>query len=207
MAKVDIESVKPNSHKYKEEQKQEAKKEKVISGSASRKKKSEVSKLANSIVSEDANNIKNYILDDVLIPSLKKTIFVIVTNGIDLLLYREVRDNKGRRSSSGRVSYVDYYDKSSSRDGVRQARSRSSYDFDDIEFDSFAEADAVLYRMQEQIDRFDGCVSVADMYEFSGLEANFTDYKYGWTSLKGVQPYRTRSGKYILKMPKASPLN
>ena len=53
MAKVDIESVKPNSHKYKEEQKQEAKKEKVISGSASRKKKSEVSKLANSIVSED----------------------------------------------------------------------------------------------------------------------------------------------------------
>ena len=31
MAKVDIESVKPNSHKYKEEQKQEAKKEKVIS--------------------------------------------------------------------------------------------------------------------------------------------------------------------------------
>ena len=207
MAKVDIESVKPNSHKYKEEQKQEAKKEKVISGSASRKKKSEVSKLANSIVSEDANNIKNYILDDVLIPSLKKTIFDMVTNGIDLLLYGEVRDNKGRRSSSGRVSYVDYYDKSSSRDCVRQARSRSSYDFDDIEFDSFAEADAVLYRMQEQIDRFDGCVSVADMYEFSGLEANFTDYKYGWTSLRGVQPYRTRNGKYILKMPKASPLN
>ena len=68
MAKVDIESVKPNSHKYKEEQKQEAKKEKVISGSASRKKKSEVSKLANSIISEDANNIRNYILDDVLIP-------------------------------------------------------------------------------------------------------------------------------------------
>ena len=207
MAKVDIESVKPNSHKYKEEQKQEAKNDTVISGSASRKKKSEVSKLANSIVSEDASNIKNYILDDVLIPSLKKTIFDMVTNGIDLLLYGEVRDNKGRRSSSGRVSYVDYYDKSSSRDGVRQARSRSSYDFDDIEFDSFAEADAVLYRMQEQIDRFDGCVSVADMYEFSGLEANFTDYKYGWTSLRGVQPYRTRSGKYILKMPKASPLN
>lgn len=207
MAKVDIENVKPNSHKYKEEQRQEAKKEKVINGSASRKKKSEASKLAGNIISEDAHDIKDYIFQDVLIPSLKKTIFDMVTNGIDMLLYGEVRDNKRRGTSSGRVSYVDYYDSRTKRDNVRHARSRSSYDFDDIEFESFAEADSVLDRMQEQIDRFDGCVSVADMYEFSGLEPDFTDYKYGWTSLRGISPIRTRNGKYILKMPKASPLN
>ena len=204
---MDIENVKPNSHKYKEELKKEAKKEKVIEGSASRKKKSEATKFANSLIAEDANNIKDYILQDVLIPSFKKTIVDMVTNGIDLLIYGEVRNSGGSRrgTSSGRVSYVDFYDKRDSN--VRQARSRSSYDFDDIEFDSFAEADMVLDRMQEQIDRFDGCVSVADMYEFSGLEPSFTDCKYGWTSIRGVTPVRTRNGKYIIKMPKASPLN
>ena len=54
----------PNSHKYKAEQKQtaeEKKIEKVVSGTVKTKKKSEIKKLTDVFVSEDASNVKSYI--------------------------------------------------------------------------------------------------------------------------------------------------
>ena len=193
-----------NSHKSKEQrQKQPAERpkvEKVVQGTVKTKKKSELRKLADTFISEDATSIKSYIILDVLIPSAKKAISDIVTNGIDMLLYGEsgVRRN---RSSSSRVSYRDYYDSHRRRD---DRPIRSGYTYDDIIFDDRGEAEEVRERMDELIDAY-GVVSVADMFDLAGITCQYTDNNYGWTNIRNATVERVRDG-YILRMPKALPL-
>ena len=85
-----MEDYKPNSHRYKEAQKRAAaedkKVEKVVTGTVKVKKKNEIGRLKDVFISEDVNNVKNYVLMDVLIPAVKKAISDIVTNGIDMIL-------------------------------------------------------------------------------------------------------------------------
>ena len=196
---------KPNSHKYKEEQKnlpaERKKVEKVVTGKVKTKKKSEASKLKDIFISEDVSNVKSYIFMDVLIPAAKKAISDIVSNGIDMILYGETR---GRKSSSG-ASYVSYRDYSRRDDRQDTSRTRTGYDYDDIILETRGEAEDVLERMNELIDMYD-VVSVADLYDLVGKSCNYTDNKYGWTNIRNAEPIRVRDG-YLLKMPKAGPIN
>ena len=201
------EEYKSNSHRSKEG-KTEAltdrkKVEKVVHGRVRTKPKSGVSKITDIFISEDAANVKSYIVMDVLVPAVKKAISDIVRDGIDMILYGE---SKGRKSSSasGYVSYRDY-SRSDDRDRFRDSRSRSSYAHDDIILDSRGEAEEGLTRMDELIDTY-GNVSVADLYDLVGKSSEYTDNKYGWTNIRNAEPIRVRDG-YMLKLPKALPIN
>lgn len=199
----------PNSHRFKEEQKatsiEKKKVEKVVTGVAKVKKKSEVSKLKDIFISEDASNVKSYIIMDVLVPAIKKAIADIVTNGIDMILYGETGHSK-RSSNSSKISYRSYYDRRD--DDRRYDRDRSlvkqGYDYDDVIIETRGEADAVISRMDEIIDMY-GRVSVADLYDLVGITGNYTDNNYGWTNLASAEPIRVRDG-YIIKLPKAMPI-
>ena len=98
-----MEEYKPNSHKSREEQDTSLstkKMEKVISGTAKTKRKNDIQKFADVFISEDVNNVKSYILMDVLVPAIKKAISDIVTNGIDKILYGESGKTKRNTSAS-----------------------------------------------------------------------------------------------------------
>lgn len=197
---------KPNSNKYKEEQKQQSEKkvQKVVSGTVKTKKKNEMSKFKDVFISEDAGNVKNYIVMDVLIPAMKKAISDIVRDGIDMILYGESGRSK-KRSDSYYVSYDKKYrdrdhDRSYDRDRVRRG-----YSCDDIIIESRGEAEEVLTRMDELIETY-GVASVADLYDLVGLRCEYTDNKYGWNNLRNAEPVRVRDG-YMLKMPKALPID
>lgn len=201
------EEYKSNSHRSKEG-KTEAltdrkKVEKVVHGRVRTKPKSGVSKITDIFISEDAANVKSYIVMDVLVPAVKKAISDIVRDGIDMILYGE---SKGRKSSSasGYVSYRDY-SRSDDRDRFRDSRRRSSYAHDDIILDSRGEAEEVLTQMDELIDTY-GNVSVADLYDLVGKSSEYTDNKYGWTNIRNAEPIHVRDG-YMLKLPKALPIN
>ena len=199
---------KPNSNRYKKEQSNalaERKKiEKVVTGKVKTKKKSEISKLKDTFISEDVSNVKSYIVMDVLIPAAKKAISDIVRDGIDMILYGDTRSG---RSSSG-ASYVSYrsYSDRDRRDTRRESsRTRVGYDYDDIILESRVEAEEVLRRMDELIETY-GIVSVADLYDLVGKSCNYTDNKYGWINIRNAEPVRVRDG-YLLKMPKAGPID
>lgn len=205
-----MQDFKPNSHRYKEEQKEsggeEKKKvEKVIAGTAKVKKKNSISKFADIFISEDATNVKSYVFMDVLVPAIKKAISDIVTDGIDMILYGGTGHSKKRSSSSG-ASYVSYRSFSDRKDDHRYERTNvsSRYSFDDIILDSKGEAEEVLDRMEELIDTY-GMVTVADLYDLVGITCNYTDNKYGWTSIHNAEAVRVRDGNsygYMLKLPK-----
>ena len=188
---------KSNSHRSKE-QSSDKKVEKVISGNAKVKKRS--------ALSDDIQNIKSYVIMDVLIPAAKKAISDIVTNGIDMILYPG-GNGRPKRSNANHVSYRSYYD---NRDRDRrydpETRSRrSSYSYDDIIIDTRAEAEEVLERMDELLDTYN-VVSVADLYDLVGISCSYTDNKYGWTNLRNAEVIRVRDG-YFLKLPKAGPID
>lgn len=188
---------KSNSYRSKE-QTSDKKVEKVISGNAKVKKRS--------ALSDDIQNIKSYVVMDVLIPAAKKAISDIVTNGIDMILYPG-GNGRPKRSNANHVSYRSYYD---NRDRDRrydpETRSRrSSYSYDDIIIDTRAEAEEVLERMDELLDTYN-VVSVADLYDLVGISCSYTDNKYGWTNLRNAEVIRVRDG-YFLKLPKAGPID
>lgn len=181
--------------------------EKVVSGSVKVKKKNGVTKFADNFISEDIHNVKSYIITDVLIPSVKRAISEMVTNGIDMILYGST-GGRSKRSSADRVSYRNYYDRRDDdryRDRDRDRVRTSAYSFDDIVLDSRGEAEEVLARMDELIDQY-GIVSVADLYDLVGVTGNYTDNKYGWTNICNAEPIRVRDG-YMLRLPKALPIN
>lgn len=198
---------KPNSYKYKEEQKnavvEEKRVEKVVKGTVKTKKKTGASKLADIFISEDVSNVKSYIFMDVLVPAIKKAVSDIVTDGIEMILYGGT--GRGKKTSSGsKVSYSKYYEKKDERH-YDSAKARVRFDFDEIIFESRAEADAVRLQMLDVLDRYD-VVTVADMYDMADLPQPYTSNKYGWTNIRSAEPIRVRDG-WILKLPKPSPID
>ena len=205
-----MDNYKPNSHKYKEDNKTGAEErqkfDKITKGAVVTKKKSEINKLKDIFVSEDIKSVKSYIFMDVLVPAIKDAIEDIVTNGIRMILRG---DTSARRSSStaSKISYRDYYDGDRrNNDRFRnETRSVTKYSYDDIILESKGEAEAVLERMSEIIDIY-GMVRVAALYDLVGVTGDYTDNKYGWTNLRNAEPIRVSNG-YMLKLPKAGPID
>ena len=198
-----MEDYKPNSHRSKEEQNLPEKKiEPVVKGKVTTKKNN-VRKLTNTFVTEDIQNVKSYVLMDVLVPAIKKAISDIVTNGIDMLLYGETGRSR-RKTNASVVSYRNYYD-NRREERYSSSRTRTGYSYDDVVLETRGEAEDVLSRMDELIDTY-GVVSVADLYDLVGISCNYTDNKYGWTNLRNAEPVRVRDG-YMLKLPKALPID
>ena len=195
-------------------EKPEKKVEKVVKGNVKIKKKSELSKMASSIVSSEVNSIKDYIIYEVIIPAVRDTISDVLIGSVNMLFHGDAKAGRyyGRGGSRGtnasRVSYRDYYDRRD-RDGDRDRdRDRNViYSYDDVILDSKADAEEVLERLDELIDQY-GIATVADLFELVGQSGNgYTDRNYGWTNLKSADYFRERHGDYRLKLPRACPIN
>lgn len=198
-----MEEFKPNSHKSKEQAPVPEKKvEKIVKGTVKSKKKNGIDKLKDNFISEDAANIKTYVVMDVLIPAVKKAICDIVKNGVDMILYGE--SGRSNRRPSEYVSYDRrYLDRGDSR-FYKADRARIDYSYDDIILETRGEAEDVLARMDELIEIY-GMVSVADLYDLVGITGNYTDNKYGWTNIRNAEPVHVRDG-YMLRLPKVTSL-
>lgn len=200
-----MENYQPNSNRFKTEQKekQEKKVEKVVTGKVITKKKSGLRKFTDEFISDDARNVKSYIFGDVIIPAVKKAVYDVITTGIDMILYGESRGGN-RRSTADKVSYSRYSDRDYSSSRSHRS-SAAGYSYDDIVLATRAEAEEVLDRMDEIINTYN-IVSVADLKDLVGVTGNYTDNKYGWTSMRNASIERVRDG-YWIKLPRAVPID
>lgn len=199
-----MENYRSNSHKSREAARQEEKKvEKVISGSASVQKKSELRRFADIFVSEDAGDVKDYLIWDILVPSIRQGLHDMITSVADMV-FGKGRTTGSTTSGASRVNYRAYYEpETRSRPG--QTVARTGYAFDDIVVDSRGEAETVLQQMDDLIANY-GLVSVADLYDLVGINGSYTDNRYGWTNIASAKVIRVPTG-YMLKLPKVMPLD
>ena len=202
---MDIPDYKPNSFKYKQEQKEaesEKRAQKIIQGGARVKKKNGIRKMADNFISEDAQDLKSYVFLDLLVPAIKNTILDIIVNSAEMIFGVRKRGNKNR--TLDRFTYSDCYDSRSS-ERRRPSASRSMADFDDIILDNKGEAEEVLAQLDAMLDTYK-VVRVADLYDIVGITAPHTANRYGWTNLHNAESIRMRDGSYLLKMPRAMPI-
>lgn len=201
-----MDDFKPNPPltKGKTESVPEKKVEKVISGVAKTKKKSGVMKLADIFIEDDVDSVKSYIVGDVVIPTIKKTIYDVITGSLDMFFFGGTGGGKAR-STADKVSYRNYTSYSNKQSTRPATRSVTGYSYDEVVLDSRGEAEEVLARMDELVATY-GIVSVADFYDLVGITCQYTDNKYGWTNIRNAQVMRVRDG-YMIKMPKAMPLD
>lgn len=199
---------KPNSEKSKElPAKVDKKIEKVVKGNVTTRKKSLGGKLADTFVADDAGNVKNYIFLEVLVPAIKSAISDMVSTGIEMLLYGESR-GRGRKGGShvsyryddSRTSYTRYYEDRDRRESRDSRRDEGRSGYEDIIFDSRNDAEDVLCRMFEVIDKYDA-ISVQDLYEMVGKRSVYTDDYWGWEDLTNASVSRIHEG-YLLKLPR-----
>lgn len=209
MAKISNENFPANPIKPKEEPARKV--QKVVKGGIYQRKEPILYQIFGG---ETANNIATYILWDVLIPAIKSTLSDMITNSVDMLFYGE-GSRSGRSTSRVRrdrdrsyVSYNSLYDNRRPRresSGRSIKRNRDRHRFDDIIFDNRTDAEEVLTTLVELVDQYD-LATVEDFYDAAGLQAEYTDGKYGWDDLREAMVRSVRGG-YILSLPTPLPID
>lgn len=221
MAVVDDSRYKSNSYKSKAEaEKREV--QKVVKGQTRVHQKTTGEKIKESFFGENIDNVGDYLLFDVLIPSAKELFDTFLTNAKDIILFGEVRDGSSRRSPSRRGgSYVAYdgYSRRSRRESESARRAR--FDFSYIEFDTLDDIDDVIAEMRDIWTVYNE-VTVAQYYQSAdpdGIRISPTDNNWGWVDIRAFTTADTRKirsrnpetgeieTKWILDLPRPKPLD
>lgn len=175
-----------------------------------------IKKASSAIIAEDGGTVKNYILTQVIIPTLKKTLVDIVQNGISILVYgsaagfnRPFNGNGWNNQSNGYFNnmYARPNTYMSYGSGPRPAPQppMNTTGLNDIIFETQGDAEAVLSLMNEILAEY-GRVSIADYYSASGQPAsNYTDNNFGWTDLYDARVVRSYSG-WQVRLPRPRPI-
>lgn len=201
-----MENYAANSHKAKAEKKEvEQRAQKVISGTAKTKKKSGFKKFTEAFVNEDLAKVRDFILNDVIIPNVKKIVSETINNTVDMMLYGNVRSDRSR--NNGGLPYVSYdrFSQDDSRGRQTSQPVRRGYAYEDVVVPTRADAETVLRQLDGMMATYH-MVRVADLYDLVGITHNYTDNDYGWTNIRNAQIIHVSDG-YQIKMPRAIPID
>lgn len=188
--------------------------EAVVSGATQTRKKTRLQELKHSFIHNDMKRLKEYAVDDILIPSIKRGIDDIVSNGIHMLLYGEA---KKPSSSSGflstplrtaQVSYRKFSEDPRTSTTYQEPRRNRGFEYEDILFDTRGDAELLLRKMNEIIGNY-GVVDLLTMFDLAGVHAPYTYGDYGWKDISRASIYSERVGgemKYVIDLPPVLPL-
>lgn len=177
----------------------------VVDGKVVIRKKSGANKLAASF-----GQVLEYVTQDVLIPAAKDMFSDAVSQGVDQMLFHGDKSRRApsRRTQTGNNGYVSYnrYSTPDSKPRTKEeparniSRSgRAKHDFREIILASRIEAEEVIDRLFDLVDRYESA-TVSDLYELLGIPGKYTDDNWGWTDIRGAQVRRIRNG-YMLDIP------
>lgn len=211
MAKVDLESIKPNSHSYndsvdKRQNKQEREKLKPIvsSDAVVTTKTPLVKKIASRFIKTDATDIKSYLISEVIIPGLQNAILDSIAMMFGKSIDSRDRDRRRGSRTDYRSSYkgTDYSSRSKSRDrDDDRYREDDKVDYRNIILRDRRDAEDIVNALYDTIDK-DGQVTIAELLELVGESSEFTDLRWGWTSTRDIKVTRVRSG-YLIDVDRA----
>lgn len=185
--------------------------EKMVDASEYKQKDTAITKLINAFLPEDTYDLKDYIINGIVVPMIK--------DGLEDIGHTLIRGS-GRRKSSGkrrryydddedmRPAYRKYYDDRRRDDRYDDDRyyKPDRTDFKNVKFKSRGDAERILAKMEDIIykNRF---VSLLDFYDLTGQPTRSTDDNYGWTNLDRAKVDRLRSDNgYIIRFPSPMPL-
>jgi hypothetical protein len=200
-----------NSHKNREDTGAKSNErepvEKMVEGKVISRKLPWWKRFGQSMVADDASNVGDYILTDVVIPATKNLIVDMVSQSIERVLFGTSK-GRIRRSPLGMSlkDQVNYNSLSRDREPRRlmSRESRAKHDFNEIVLENRTEAIEVVEALIDRIRRY-GAVTVADLYDFVGTTGSFADQRWGWTDL-ATADVRQVPGGFLLDLPSPEPI-
>ena len=208
---MDTSNLKPNSLKYKESLKNNTPKQisKVTTGNVKVKKPGVGQLFAETFLSDNVETVSSYVVEDVIIPSVKDMIADLVKGAIDIILYGG--ESKSYRSSTRKP--INYSSISTGKTTRSSQKENSKYvsrgsSISDIIFEDRRDAVEVVQNMYELMGDYH-MVSKADLYDMVGKQSSWTDQKWGWYEddiPSGELVRHTRDG-WILDLPKPKVLD
>jgi hypothetical protein len=166
-------------------------------------------KFKENFIKQDISVVKGKLVDDVIIPSIKKIVSDTISNGIDMILYGEVQ-GRGGRPNGGTFSnvmfpYNSIYDNKGKGGKVKPQQNQGSdnsqvYEYGKIVVGSMEQAKAIIRQLKEMKDIY-GNVRVADLYDLGGLAPNSNDNRYGWTDVSSITFRMLSDGRYLIVTP------
>ncbi len=173
---------------------------------AKKQTKSTARRFVETFIQEDVTDVGDYVLWDVVLPGIRTAIGDIWASIGDGLFGTSSRKNHvGTTGKLNNRTYVNYSKLTNKVSNDSRIERRSIYEYDEVILPDRGSAEQVLDALDDEIQAY-GVVSVNDLYEMVGITGNYTDCKYGWTSLRQAGVERVRDG-YLLHMPKPMPLD
>ena len=177
-----------------------------LQGKVIQKKPSFASKLKETFIAEDARDVGDYILWDILIPTIKRTIREIIVGSADrVFLGTSVPQSSHLVRENGTTRVVtrsDYSAISSKKNTVTSlpvANRSPNFGINDVIFESYEDAANTLDRMVDYLETY-GLVRVEDFFDLVGKSAPYTAQNWGWRSLSSATIITVRGG-YFIKLP------
>lgn len=174
-------------------------------------RESAVARTKQSIFAGSATTVGKYVLETVLLPTLKDTIAQMVTGAIETALYGEPRSGKRSPSSSYYTNYRSYSDRRDSGPTRNSAALREREDrraersgYRPLCVEKREDAEDVISSLCEVADRYD-YATLGDYYSLVGMSQTYTDEDWGWTidDITDVEPSRVRDG-WLIDLPTPS---
>lgn len=180
----------------------------AIATSATIRKKSLGRRFAETFFSGSAGSasVLGYLAKEVIVPALQDMVIGAVTQGFERAIYGESRTPyRAAQRGIGRT-YTPYNRPTtvitSSTDMVparQMATIQSSTDLREFVVDSHVEAEAIVDKMYETLQRYQA-VTVANYYQLMNQTPVTTDHRFGWTNLDTLRIAR-HGGMYHIIMP------
>ena len=192
--------------------------ERIIEGEIIRRQKSVGKRFKETFILGNAKNVFARIVLSILIPSARDALADASNSFFEHMIYGDAQHGSRRSgsrrggSSLGHIDYEKRFTSSSSSSNSRydegrsvSNKARASHNFDEIILNTRAEAEEVVDRLFDLIEKFD-VATVADLYDLLGVTPKYTDQNWGWTDLAGAGVSHVRGG-YLLNLSKPEPLD
>lgn len=211
MAEVKIDSLKPNSNKYKADQKEKMNPV-VKANSVVSTKKPLSKKFAETFIKEDVRDVKQYLLMDVIIPGAKN----MILDFLGMMFFgKQISNSFQRRGGyydSQRTNYTDYSERYRSRNYERADYRRGDkylsddkIDYQNVILRNCEDAENVVEHLRGRI-HDQGSASVADLFDLINVAGKYTDNNWGWTRENQIGIKRVSDG-FLIDVAEAKYLN
>lgn len=205
-----MDEMKPNSNLYREGLKDgtitEKRVTKTVNGAVQTKPTSTLVKLTDIFLAGDMAMVKDHLFKDHFVPKFKNFLYEGVIAAARLLVYGEA----GRvdpKTPASKIQYTSYYESNKPASTPAPSVSKNVYDYGYIMFEDKADAVEALVQMRDILERYP-TVCVADLKEIAKITPASTDYNYGWIDLSSAEVvYRPIDNRYVIKLPRALPLD